>query len=69
MDDLLIPGPSTEAVDSLVDYGETILKIFSYHINDVDKAGQEFRADTKTLDSQAGQYVAIFGYQPGIQYR
>ena len=59
-----MPGPSTEAVDSLIDYGETLLKIFSYHIKDVDRAGQKFRADTKTLDSEGRLSVCGYFWRP-----
>ena len=64
IDDLLIPGPSDEIVDSLVDYGETLLKIISYHIKDVDRAGQEFRSDTKTLDSQGKLSICGYSWLP-----
>ena len=59
-----MPAPSTEGVKSTIEYGETLREIFSYHLKDVDKAGQIFRANTRTLDNEGRLSVCGYFWKP-----
>ena len=64
IDDAVIPAPTQQNLDDLIEYAVELLDLFSYSFKGVDVNGQPFNVSTKTLDENGKLGICGYNYWP-----
>ena len=57
VDDAMLPAPTQQNFDDLIEYALELLDLFSYSFKGVDVSGQSLNASTKTLEEDDNEWI------------